>query len=40
MLKSYMAGEIGVLDGDLWAMSAGLHLYEYAWGWARARTGL
>lgn len=40
MVKSFMAAEIGVADGDLWAASAGLHLYEYAWAWARARTGV
>ncbi len=31
LLKEYMAGEIGVEDGELVAMSKGLHLYEYAW---------
>jgi len=31
LLKEYMASEIGVDDGELIAMSKGLHLYEYAW---------
>ncbi len=39
LLKEYMAGEIGVEDGELVAMSKGLHLYEYAWELARA-TGI
>ena len=30
-----MASEIGVEDGDLLAMSKGLHLYEYAWELAK-----
>jgi thymidylate synthase len=36
LLKEYMAGEIGVADGELVAMSKGLHLYEYAWELAKA----
>jgi thymidylate synthase len=36
LLKEYMASEIGVKDGELAAMSKGLHLYEYAWELARA----
>jgi len=36
LLKEYMAGEIGVDDGELIAMSKGLHLYEYSWELARA----
>jgi len=36
LLKEYMAGEIGVDDGELIAMSKGMHLYEYAWELARA----
>jgi thymidylate synthase len=36
LLKEYMAGEIGVGDGELVAMSKGLHLYEYAWELAKA----
>jgi len=35
LLKEYMAGEIGVDDGDLIALSKGLHLYEYSWELAR-----
>ena len=35
LLKEYMAGEIGVGDGELIAMSKGLHLYEYAWELAK-----
>ncbi len=36
LLKEYMASEIGVKDGELVAMSKGLHLYEYAWDLAKA----
>jgi len=36
LLKEYMASEIGVADGELLAMSKGLHLYEYAWDLAKA----
>jgi len=36
LLKEYMAGEIGVGDGELSALSKGLHLYEYSWEQARA----
>lgn len=36
LLKEYMASEIGVEDGELVAMSKGLHLYDYAWELARA----
>ncbi|TRZ51490.1 MAG: thymidylate synthase [Dehalococcoidia bacterium] len=41
LLKEYMAEEIGVDDGELIAMSKGLHLYEYSWELARtaARVG-
>jgi len=35
LLKEYMAGEIGVGDGEIVALSKGLHLYEYAWELAR-----
>jgi len=35
LLKEYMAGEIGVDDGELVAMSKGLHLYDHAWEVAR-----
>lgn len=36
LLKEYMAGEIGVEDGEILALSKGLHLYEYSWELARA----
>jgi thymidylate synthase len=36
LLKEYMASEIGVKDGDLVAISKGLHLYEYSWELAKA----
>jgi thymidylate synthase len=36
LLKEYIAGEIGAEDGELVAISKGLHLYEYAWELARA----
>jgi len=35
LMKEYMAGEIGVGDGELIAMSKGLHLYEYSWELAK-----
>ncbi|MFC2007124.1 thymidylate synthase [Chloroflexota bacterium] len=35
LLKEYMAGEIGVEDGEIIASSKGLHLYEYAWELAK-----
>ncbi len=35
LLKEYMADEIGVDDGELVAMSKGLHIYEYCWELAR-----
>ena len=31
LLKEYMSSEIGVDDGEIIAMSKGMHLYEYAW---------
>ncbi len=40
LLKEYMAGEIGVDDGELLAMSKGLHLYEYSWELARTTAGM
>ena len=36
LVKEYMAGEIGVEDGEIIAVSKGLHLYEYAWELAMA----
>ncbi len=38
LVKQYMAGEIGVEDGEIIAASKGLHLYEYAWELAKIRT--
>ncbi len=40
LLKEYMASEIGVADGELIALSKGLHLYEYAWELARTAAGM
>lgn len=39
LLKDYMATEIGVEDGELIALSGGLHLYDHAWDWANIVTG-
>ncbi len=36
LLKEYMAQEIGVEDGEIIAMSKGMHLYEYSWELARS----
>lgn len=38
LVKQYMADEIGVGDGEIIAVSKGLHLYEYAWELAKLRT--
>lgn len=38
LLKESMASEIGVEDGEIIASSKGLHLYDYAWDFARRRT--
>ncbi len=38
LVKQYMAGEIGVGNGEIVACSKGLHLYEYVWGLAKQRT--
>jgi len=40
LLKEYMASEIGVADGELVAMSKGLHLYEYCWELAGITAGI
>jgi thymidylate synthase len=40
MLKEYMADEIGVGDGELIAVSKGMHLYDYAWELAQAAARL
>ena len=37
MMKEYMAGEIGVADGEIIATSKGLHLYDYSWDLAQIR---
>lgn len=37
LVKEYMASELGVEDGMITACSKGLHLYEYAWEWAKQR---
>ncbi len=37
LLKEYMAGEIGVEDGEIIASSKGLHLYDYVWEIAKKR---
>jgi len=39
LLKEYMAGEIGVEDGEIIASSKGLHLYDYVWDLAKLRCG-
>ncbi len=39
LLKEYMAKEVGVEDGEIIAASKGLHLYDYCWDLAKARTG-
>ena len=36
LLKEYMSSEIGVGDGEIIALSKGMHLYEYAWDLGRA----
>ncbi len=35
LLKEYMSSEIGVGDGEILAMSKGMHLYGYVWDLAR-----
>ncbi|MEL7562064.1 thymidylate synthase [Dehalogenimonas sp. 4OHTPN] len=40
LLKEYMACEIGVGDGEIFAVSKGMHLYDYAWDIARTACGL
>ena len=37
MVKEWMAKEIGVEDGEMLASSKGLHLYDYAWDFAKKR---
>jgi thymidylate synthase len=38
LVKQYMASEIGIENGEIIACSKGLHLYEYAWEYAKSRT--
>ncbi|MFA5090401.1 MAG: thymidylate synthase [Candidatus Omnitrophota bacterium] len=38
LVKQYMAGEIGVENGEIVAVSKGLHLYDYSWELAKMRT--
>jgi thymidylate synthase len=40
LLKEYVASEIGAGDGELIALSKGLHLYDYTWELARTSAGL
>jgi thymidylate synthase len=40
LLKEYMASEIGVDDGEIIALSKGLHLYDYTWDLARTSARL
>ena len=40
LLKEYMAEEIGVADGELIAISKGMHLYDYAWELAKSAAGV
>jgi thymidylate synthase len=37
-LKEYMAAQIGVEDGEIIAVSKGMHLYDYTWDLAKLRT--
>ncbi|MCX5998632.1 MAG: thymidylate synthase [Chloroflexi bacterium] len=36
LMKEYMAGEIGVEDGEMICLSSGMHLYDHTWEWAKA----
>lgn len=40
LLKEYMACEIGVDDGEIIAVSKGIHLYDYSWEIAETACGL
>lgn len=40
LLKEYIASEVGVDDGELIALSKGLHLYDYSWDLAMAAARL
>jgi thymidylate synthase len=39
LFKEYLCDEIGCLDGKIYAISDGLHLYDYQYEIAEARTG-
>lgn len=38
LVKEYMGKEIGVADGEIIALSKGLHLYDHVWDLARTAT--
>jgi thymidylate synthase len=38
LLKEYMAQQIGTEDGEIIAVSKGMHLYDYTWDLAKLRT--
>lgn len=38
LVKQYMASEIGVENGEIIAVSKGLHLYDHCWDLAKMRT--
>ncbi len=40
LLKEYMGQEIGVEDGEIIAVTKGMHLYGYSWELARTAAGL
>ena len=40
LLKEYMGQEIGVDDGEMIAVTKGMHLYEYSWELARTAAGM
>jgi thymidylate synthase len=40
LLKEYIASEVGVADGEIIAMSKGLHLYGYSWDVAKTAAGM
>jgi thymidylate synthase len=40
LLKEYIASEVGVVDGEIIAMSKGLHLYGYSWDVAKIAAGV
>lgn len=40
LLKEHMAEQIGVEDGEIFASSKGMHLYDYTWELAKTRTNV